>query len=132
MFGFDVKDPGDPKKIDKAKVMKLLEKLGVASKPIEAEHVEIKTPEKIIRIKNPDIILTLLFGRDVYQITGEIEEIPLKFSEKELKKLATEAGKEKEEVASRLAELNYGVAKSVSELRKMKEAKKAPKKRAKK
>ncbi|GEM_PF-1714360 len=112
MFGFDIKDPKDPKKIDKAKVTKLLEKLGVASKPIEAQHVEIRTKEKIIRIKNPDVILSLLFGRDVYQITGEIEEVPLKLSERALKKAART---EKEDVTAKLADLNYKVTKTVSE-----------------
>lgn len=117
MFGLDIKDKKDPKRIDREKVLRLLEKLGVASKPVEAEYVEIKTADRIIRVKNPDVLLTFLFGRDVYQVTGEVEEVPLRISEAELKKIMRQTGKDRQEVVAKLAELNYDVTKAVSELK---------------
>jgi NACalpha-BTF3-like transcription factor len=106
----------DEKPIDKEKAMKLLEKLGVATKPIEATQVEIRTKEKIIKISKPEILQTYLMGRDIYQIAGDIQEIAFP-TEAEIKSAMAKTGAKRSEIELKLAELNYDLVKAVEELK---------------
>ena len=51
------------------KIQKLMEKFGIKSKKIDAKEVVIKLKNKTITIKNPDILLTHVMNKDVYQIS---------------------------------------------------------------
>jgi NACalpha-BTF3-like transcription factor len=115
------KKSGHP--VDRDKAMKLLEKLGIATKPIEATQVEIRTKEKIIRVSNPEVLQTYLMGRDVYQVAGEVQEFKLP-TEAEIKKALAKTGAKRPEIEMKLAELNYDLARAVDELKGMKKKRK--------
>jgi len=113
--------------IDYEKAQKLLERFGIATKKMSAERVEIQTKDKTIIFEKPDVMITNLMGRDVYNISGEIKERPL-LIESDLKKAMKETGKSKEEVSDKLAELNYDINKTIAELKEIKKSDKKKKK----
>ena len=62
--------PGmNPKDMQKA-----LKKLGVTQEEIEATEVIIKTPDKDLIIRNPQVSKVNAMGQETIQIIGEIEE----------------------------------------------------------
>src|SRR3989344_570276 len=59
----------DPKKIEK-----MMKKLNLNVRQVEAEEVIIMGKSRKIVIKNPEIMIANMVGREVYQITGDVEE----------------------------------------------------------
>ncbi|MBI2583054.1 MAG: hypothetical protein HYW25_00155 [Candidatus Aenigmarchaeota archaeon] len=55
-----------------ADMKKLLSEIGERAGSIEAEEVIIRTKEGDIVIKNPEVAVSKILGRDVYQITGDV------------------------------------------------------------
>ena len=53
-----------------------LEKMmkNVKMEQIEAEEVVIKTCDKTLLIKNPQVVKTNMMGKTTFQVTGEVEE----------------------------------------------------------
>jgi len=56
---------------DPDKIQQLMEKMGIKTKKLAAKEVVIKFKSKIIKIKNPDVLLTNIMGKDVYQISSK-------------------------------------------------------------
>ena len=55
-------------------MQKALKKLGVTQEEIEATEVIIKTPDKDLIIRNPQVSKVNAMGQETIQIIGEIEE----------------------------------------------------------
>ena len=56
---------------DPEKIQKLMGKFGIKSKRVDAKEVIIKLKRKIITIKNPDILITKIGDKDIYQISSK-------------------------------------------------------------
>ena len=74
MFGMN------PKEIEKA-----MKKLGIKQETIEASEVIIKTKDKELVIKNPEIVKMNAMGQESLQITGKLEERSIGISEDDIK-----------------------------------------------
>ena len=62
--------PGiNPKEMQKA-----MKKLGIKQEEIEAELVIIRTADKDLIIRNPQVSRVNMMGQETFQIAGEIEE----------------------------------------------------------
>lgn len=105
--------PGiNPKQMQQA-----MKKLGVKQEEIEASEVIIKTAEKNLVIRNPQVIKVNMMGQDSLQITGEIEEESL-ISEDDVNTVAEQANVSKEEARKSLENNNGDLAASILELKK--------------
>tara|TARA_Y100000310_G_scaffold210484_1_gene211120 strand:+ start:1066 stop:1398 length:333 start_codon:yes stop_codon:yes gene_type:complete len=55
-------------------VKQAMKKMGVKEEHIEATEVIIKTQEKELIIKNPQVSKVQMMGQDSFQISGDVEE----------------------------------------------------------
>jgi len=107
------------------KVQKLMDKFGITAKKIDAEEVEIHTRDKDIVITKPEIMITSVMDKEVYQITGTVKEIPKiiapakKTKEEDVEMIMERTGKDRDTVMRTLQNLDYDLAKAIRELRKM-------------
>ena len=115
--------PKTDEPMDKDKAQKMLERLGIATKPLDARQVDIRTGDGIVRITKPDVLITRMFGRDVYQISGEVKDYKFP-SEAQIKKAMTKTGAKRSEIELKLAELNYDLAKAVETMQGKRKSKK--------
>jgi alpha-NAC-related protein len=100
-----------PKKIEE-----MMKKLNMNIKQIDAEVVAIKCKDKNIIISKPEVMVTNMMGKDVYQITGEISEAT-PVTEDDIKMVMDKTGKDRETVVQKLEELNNDLAKAIMELK---------------
>ena len=56
-------------------MQKAMKRLGIHQEEIEAEEVIIKTPDKDLVIKNPNVSKINLMGQETYQIIGSTIEV---------------------------------------------------------
>lgn len=96
MFGMN------PKEIEKA-----MKKLGIKQETIEASEVIIKTKDKELIIKDPQIVKMDAMGQESLQITGKIEEKSIGVSEDDIKTVM-EQTKVDYETAKKALESNNG------------------------
>ncbi|MCX6815380.1 MAG: nascent polypeptide-associated complex protein [Candidatus Aenigmarchaeota archaeon] len=101
----------DPKKLEK-----MMKKLNMNIQQIEADVVVIKTKAKNIVISKPEVMLTNMMGRDVYQITGEVSESQ-QVNEEDIRMVMEKTGKDRDAVVRKLEELNNDLARAIIELR---------------
>ncbi|MAH43292.1 nascent polypeptide-associated complex protein [archaeon] len=110
-----------------AKMEKMLKKLNIDMRQLPATEVIIKGETHDIVITEPDISIVKMQGRDVFQITGNIEEKAKSGSEKakpeavnkeDVKMIMEQTGKDKESVEAALKKVNNDLAKAIMELKK--------------
>jgi len=107
MFGMN------PKEIEKA-----MKKLGIKQETIEASEVIIKTKDKELVIKNPEIVKMNAMGQESLQITGKLEERSIGISEDDIKTVI-EQTKVDYNTAKKTLEKNKGdLAQTILELQK--------------
>jgi alpha-NAC-related protein len=104
MFG------SDPKKMEK-----LMKKLNLNVRQVEAEEVIIKGKGKKIVIKKPEIMIADMMGREVYQITGEVQESMV--NEEDIQLVMQQTGKDRKTVVEKLEELDNDLAQAILELK---------------
>ena len=104
--------PGaDPKKIQQ-----MMKKLNMNIQQVPADEVIIKSKNKQIIIKKPEVMLTDMMGREVYQITGDVtESVPM--SEEDVQMVMEKTGHDRDTVVKKLEELNNDLAKAIVELK---------------
>ncbi|MBI4895136.1 MAG: hypothetical protein HY831_01455 [Candidatus Aenigmarchaeota archaeon] len=56
-------------KYDPDKIKEMLEKFGIKSEKLKVTEVTMKVGKRVLVIKNPDVLLTHVMDRDVYQIS---------------------------------------------------------------
>lgn len=101
----------DPKKLEQ-----MMKKLNLNVREVEAELVTIKTKEKDIIIKKPNVMIADMMGKEVYQITGEVyEKLPVE--ESDISLVMEKTGKDRETVVKKLEELDNDLAKAIKELK---------------
>ena len=80
-----------------------MRRLGIQQQDIEATEVIIKTPDKEIIIKNPQVAKVNMMGQESIQIIGDIEEEELeKFTGDDIKTVMSQAECSREEAISAL------------------------------
>ncbi len=106
--------PGlNPKELEKA-----MKRLGIKQEPIEATEVIIKTKDKELIIRNPQIAKVNAMGQESLQITGTIEERQSSPSEEDIKTIIEQA-KVDYNTARKTLEANKGdLAQTILELQK--------------
>ena len=81
-----------------------------------AEEVIIKTKTKNIIISAPEVMITDMMGKEVYQISGEVSEAG-NINEDDVKMIMEKTGKDRETVVKKLEELDNDLAKAIMELK---------------
>ncbi len=98
---------GDIMKINPRQMEKMMKRMGIQSVSIEAEEVVIKTPEKDIVIRNPQVSRVNAMGQDTFQITGDVDERERDgFSSEDVETVMDQAGVSEEEAINALKETN--------------------------
>jgi|SRR3989344_873996 len=88
----------NPRQLEKA-----MKKLGVKQEEIDAFEVIIKTKDKDLIIKNPNVMKVNMMGQETLQITGEIEEQERElFNEDDIKTVMEQTGCSREEALEAL------------------------------
>ncbi|MFC2143825.1 nascent polypeptide-associated complex protein [Candidatus Aenigmatarchaeota archaeon] len=94
-------------KINPRQMEKMMKRMGIQSVSIEAEEVVIKTPEKDIVIRNPQVSRVNAMGQDTFQISGDVEEREKEgFSSEDVETVMEQAGVSEEDAISALKETN--------------------------
>ena len=105
MFGMN------PKEIEKA-----IKKLGIKQETIEASEVIIKTKDKELIIKDPQIVKMNAMGQESLQITGKIEEKSIGISEDDIKTVIEQTKVDYETAKKALESNNGDLAQTILEL----------------
>lgn len=103
----------NPKELEKA-----MKKLGIKQETIEASEVIIKTKDKELIIKNPQIAKINAMGQESLQITGKIEERFLSINEDDIKTVMEQAKVDYNKAKKALESNNGDLAKTILELQK--------------
>lgn len=98
------------------KIQEMMKKMNMNVKQIPADEVIIKSGDKNIIISNPEVMITDIMGKEVYQISGEISESE-NIKEEDIKMVMDQTGKNRETVAEKLQELDNDLAKAIIELK---------------
>ncbi len=109
-------------RINPRQLERIAKRMGMQATQIEAEEVIIKTPEKEIIIKNPQVSKINMMGQDTWQITGEEEERSKSlFSDDDVRVVMGQTGATEEDVRRTLEELHGDLAQAIIKLKKEKE-----------
>ena len=103
-------------KPDPKKIQDMMKKLNINVNQIEAEEVIIKQKNKNIIISNPEVMVTNMMGKDIYQISGEISESE-QINEQDIKTVMEKTGKARKTVVKKLEELDSDLARAIIELK---------------
>ena len=105
-------------KINPKMMEKAMKQMGIKSEEILAEEVIIKTPEKEIIIKNPQVTKINMGGQESFQIAGEISErTSEKFSQDDIKMIMEQTGATEQEAEKALEETG-DIAEAIIKLKK--------------
>ena len=97
---------------------KMLKRLGMQVKELPVEEVILKFWTYQVKIKNPEVAVMNVMGKNVYQVAGEEKKEPLAPSEEDIKLVMEKTGKDRETVLEKLKQLNNDLAKAIIELKK--------------
>jgi len=102
----------NPKQLQKA-----MKKMGVKQEQIDAEEVIIKTSDKELVIRNPEVSKINMMGQESLQITGDIEERKLeKFDDNDVKTVMEQANCSEEEAKEALKKEGGDLAAAIIDL----------------
>lgn len=104
------------KKPSEKQIQELMKKMNINVQEIKAEEVIIKCADKTIIVSQPEVMLTKMMGKEVFQVTGEISEAS-QVREEDIRLVMEKTGKDRDIVAKKLEELNNDLAKAILELR---------------
>ncbi len=104
------------RKPDPKKIQDMMKKLNINVNQIEAEEVIIRQKDKNIIISKPEVMVTNMMGKDIYQISGEISESE-NISEHDIQMVMEKTGKDRDTVVKKLEELNSDLARAIMELK---------------
>lgn len=102
--------------MDPKKVQQMMKQLNMNIEEIPAERVIIETKTKKLVIQNPEVMVTKMMGKDVYQVTGSVSE-QFATSEDDIRLVMEQTGKDRETVAKKLEELSNDLARAIIELK---------------
>jgi len=102
------------------KMQQVMRRMGVQQQDIDATEVIIKTPEKEIIIKNPQVSKVNMMGQKTYQISGEEYERGLsnisEIREEDIKTVIEQADVSEEKAREALENAKGDIAKAIMDL----------------
>ena len=101
----------NPKQMEKA-----MKQLGVKQEKIEAYEVIVKTKDKNLVIRDPDVVKVNMMGQESLEIPGNIEE-EANITEDDINTVAEQANVSKERAREVLEKNNGDLAAAIMELR---------------
>ena len=106
--------PGmNPKDIEKA-----MKRMGIKQEQIDASEVIIKTKNKQLTIKQPNVVKVNMMGQETFQITGKVQESSLeKFTEDDIETVMEQTNCSKEQAKKALKKNNGDLAKTIISLK---------------
>ena len=96
-------------------VKQAMKKMGVKEEHIDAIEVIIKTHDKELIIRNPDVSRVTMMGQESLQITGHIEEYEL-VNEDDIKTIMEQTKCSEEEAKKALTEADGDIAEAILSL----------------
>ncbi|QQG38871.1 MAG: nascent polypeptide-associated complex protein [Candidatus Woesearchaeota archaeon] len=91
-----------------------MKKLGVKQEPIDAVEVIIKTNDKEIVVRNPQVTKINMMGQDTIQVIGDIEERELKsYTDEDVKTVMEQTNCSREEALGALEENSGDIAAAI-------------------
>jgi nascent polypeptide-associated complex subunit alpha len=104
--------PGmNPKMLEKA-----MKKMGIKQEEIPATEVIIRTPEKDLIIRNPQVSKVNAMGQESLQVIGDIEEVDSIISEEDINTVALQADVSEKEAKEALEKHKGDLAAAIMEL----------------
>ena len=100
----------NPKQLEQA-----MKKLGVKQEHIDAYEVIIKTKEKNLIIRNPEVVKVNMMGQENFQISGDIEE-ESNITEDDVNTVAEQANVSKDVARKALEDNDGDLAKTILDL----------------
>ena len=98
-------------------VKEAMKKMGIKQEEIPATEVIIKTPDKDLIIRNPQVSKVIAMGQETLQISGTIEVMEMqKFSEEDVKTVADQAKVSKDKARAALEKTDGDLAQAIIEL----------------
>lgn len=98
-----------------------MKRMGIQQQDIEATEVIIKTPEKQLIIKNPQVAKVNMMGQETFQIVGEVEESSIEtepeISEEDIKTVMGQTGVDEAKAAETIKKNNNDLAAAIMELK---------------
>ncbi len=101
---------------NKKKMQDMMKKLNMNVEEVKAEEVIIKCGGRNIIVSKPQVMLTNIMGKNVYQVTGEVSE-SVNIDEKDIEIVMEKTGKGRNAVVKKLEELDNDLAKAIRELK---------------
>ena len=99
-----------------------MKRLGIKQEEIDAEIVIIKTADKDILIKNPQVSKVNMMGQETFQIVGEIEESErndkVEINEDDVTTVIDQTNCSREEALEALEESDGNLAEAILKLQK--------------
>lgn len=99
---------------------KAMKRLGIKQEEIDAEEVIIRTPNKDLIIKSPQVSKINMMGQETIQVIGDIEEVSrnrkTEISEDDIATVMEQANCAKEEALKSLEQSNGNLASAILKL----------------
>jgi nascent polypeptide-associated complex subunit alpha len=102
-------------KINPRQMNKMMQRMGMRQEEIDATEVIIKTSDKNLIIKNPQVSKINMMGQETFQITGNIEE-ESQIKEDDIKTVAEQANVSEGEARKALEETDGDLAEAIMKL----------------
>jgi len=101
-------------------VQKAMKRLGIKQEEIDAELVIIKTHNKDLIIRNPQVSKVNMMGQETFQIVGDITEVEkgakTEINEDDIETVMGQTGCSKEEALEALKQSNGNLAEAILKL----------------
>ena len=101
-------------------MQKAMKRLGIRQEEIEAEEVIIKTKDKDLIIKNPQVSKVNMMGQETFQITGNITEVEkdakAEINEDDIETVMGQTGCSREEALESLEQSSGNLAEAILKL----------------
>ncbi len=92
-----------------------MKRLGIKQEEIDATEVIIKTKDKTLVIKNPQVSKINMMGQDSIQIVGDIQEVSM-ITDEDIKTVMEQANVDKKTATKALEDNNGDLAAAILEL----------------
>ena len=106
--------------INPREMQKAMKKLGIKQEEINAEPVIIRTAEKDLVIKNPQVSKVNMMGQETFQIVGEITEVEkeskAEINEDDISTVMEQTNCTKEDALEAIEESNGNLAEAILKL----------------
>lgn len=100
-------------------MQKAMKRLGIRQEEIDAELVIIKTREKDLIIKNPQVSKVNMMGQETFQVVGNIEEVDkskAEISEEDIATVVEQISCAREDAIEALEKSNGNLAEAILKL----------------